>query len=93
MKYLPVTLLENDKKHGVSGNSESCPIARAIRRVVDSNKKISVGTTRVNIGVHECPLPLAASNFISQFDGNLNPKPISFKLPISDTLAAEIGLK
>ena len=85
-----VTIYEGDKIHGVRGDCVFCPVASALKRVVNKCSSVYVEDDAVtfsrdgSIDQHVY-LPEGAQNWIEQFDANRDhrcPVPFSFDLEI-----------
>lgn len=69
-------------------NSRRCPVALALNRVLHPIFTASVGTTSAAIiaadesAIHTFALPRKVDRFISVFDGDGDPAPLSFTLSI-----------
>jgi len=75
--WIRVTQL--DINRGVKCSTEKCPVARAIRRAVNWNKSVSVGSGSMTFSSpngqeRDASLPERASDFIDSFD-RIGPNP------------------
>lgn len=69
-------------QNGVSGNSQSCPIAQELISL--GFKNVAVGTSEAKVNGRSYPLPSEARVFIKRFDGRgaTAVQPFEFDLPI-----------
>ncbi len=70
---LKINLTKTDIKMGMKRNARSCPIARAVQRVIKC--EASVGQENLWIRKSYYPLPEFLSNWIKKFDNGENVKP------------------
>lgn len=75
-----VCVTAKDIEQGQIGNSASCPIARAVKRI---SKRRSVAVYSENMHIDECiyRLPKKAQHFVTMFDKFQPVKPFKFSLP------------
>ncbi len=70
-------------KDGMKGKANYCPIALALREVVNTDN-VSVDGSEIVIDKEFLPTPGVAESFIGQFDGNKPVKPFSFELNVPE---------
>jgi len=89
LKRVTVNVTARDIANGIRGECRSCPVARAINRLLKKPYVSIVGFSSVcyhsitNSGnVYGPDAPKNASSFIHAFDANQNPQPFKFRMSI-----------
>ncbi len=75
-----VNVTAKDIQEGIKQSCTSCPIARAISRLVDSGDKVEIFSDNAKIGEQSYPLPQCATDFIWRFDHYQSVWPLKFQL-------------
>lgn len=83
MKTLHVKVTEEDIRSGIRKSSISCPIALAVRRVVEKTKYVEVSHASIFLypvggGSYIAVLPPDVSGKVAAFDGGANMLPFEF---------------
>lgn len=77
-----VTVTVEDIRRGKRDSMESCPIARAVRRVVGRGARVSVSAGAIELAASEergfYDMPRRATKFVHAFDEQAAAKPIVF---------------
>ena len=83
---MKIQVTEEDIKNGVRHFCSSCPVALAIKKLYPAETWVSVSARRVVIEETSYDLPEVAITFIQMFDKGQKVEPITFDLPLPDSL-------
>ncbi len=91
MKTIKIEVTQDDIDNGLQGNCISCPIGRAINRLLNQNYFGRATYDLVKIHskpscgvVYVYPMPIHGGNFITSFDKCYKVKPFSFDIDIPE---------
>lgn len=84
MRTLTINVTQEDIDKGIKESCFSCPVAKALRRVMSNSTYIRVGNPTVTVGSCTTQLPIVASHFISKFDIDQPVSPFTFDLTLAD---------
>lgn len=79
-----VEVTEDDIRQGIRGECGTCPLARALNRVVESQWKVKVYSFHAQLedaaDLWEAVLPNSAEDFVASFDRGGPGEPFAFDL-------------